>query len=99
MEQWQQSTAVSRRPPAEGNGQVELRQKGAVAAAAERPSSAATLTDVDDAKTHQLVRILSSYNLRRLHLVRNLSNDELATTLLHHLRQSTEREYLRVLKA
>ncbi len=87
------------RPHVKGGMQLAAQGNGQVPVAAARPLPLVTLTDVDDTKTHQLVRILSTYNLRRLHLFRSLSNDELATTLLYQLRQNTEREYLRVLKA
>jgi hypothetical protein len=89
MQQQRQHTRAE--PLAAGNGQVPV--------VAARPLPPATLTDVDDAKTHQLVRIVSNYNLRRSYLIRSLSNDRLATILLEHLRHSAEREYLRVLKS
>ena len=75
---------------APGNGQVPV-----TPARAKPPASALA---VDDTKTEAIVTILATYNQRREYILRTLRNDGLASVLLQHLRQETEREFLRVMK-
>ncbi len=103
MDQRQQRSEVSSVPT---NGPVAVRPAGVPAVIANsqaltRPARAmlrASAGALDDAKTEAIVAALANFNLRREYILRSLENDCLASSLVHHLRQETERAFLRILK-